>query len=144
MEITNKEANNIINFFSANDLKNNPDKSCVVYNSRGQGDQITLENVAGENLTSLKEGGSEKLLGLHVSREFNWKIHVEKIAVELNKRVGLLRRMTKRLTRGKLMMVAEAIFNSVLKYGIAVYLKPIFETDQKSHGICRIPSIPGA
>ena len=130
VEMTRKEANNVIDFFTANDLKNNAKKSCVVYNSRGQGKTLTLEDVGGVNLTSLKDGESEKLLGLHVSNEFNWKIHVDKIIAELNKRMGLLRRMKKRLTRGKLIQVAESIFNSVIRYGIAVYLKPVFEKEE--------------
>ena len=118
-----------MSFFSANDLKNNPDKSCLVYNSKGQGGTITLENVGGEKLTSLDEGKSEKLLGLHISRDFNWKIHVDKTVAELNKRLGLMRRMRNRLPRRKLLMVAESFFNSVIRYGIAVYLKPIYEEE---------------
>ena len=113
-----------MSFFSANDLKNNPDKSCLVHNSKGQGGTITLENVGGEKLTSLDEGKSEKLLGLHISRDFNWKIHVDKTVAELNKRLGLMRRM-----RNRLPMVAQSIFNSVIRYGIAVYLKPIYEVE---------------
>ena len=102
----------------------------MIYNARGQGELITMEDICGENLTSLKEGESEKLLGLHVSREFNWKIHVDKIATELNKRMGLMRRMKNRLTRGKMLLVAEALFNSVIRYGIAVYLNPVFEVEE--------------
>ena len=80
MEKTLQDANNIINFFSANDLVNNGDKACVVYNSKGKGDQITME-INGEKLTSLGENKSEKLLGVQVSRDFNWKIHVDKLII---------------------------------------------------------------
>ena len=52
IEMSKREATNVINFFSANDLVNNPDKACVVYNSKGRGELITLEDVGGENLTS--------------------------------------------------------------------------------------------
>ena len=107
VKMTTEEANNIINFFSANDLKNNPDKSCVIYNSKGHGELITLENVGGEKLTSLEEGKSEKLLGLHISREFNWKIHVDKLASDLNKKLALIRRMRSRIPRKKLLMVSQ-------------------------------------
>ena len=66
---------------------NNEDKACVVYNSKGQGDFISVK-VGGLMKTSLDDRESEKLLGIHVSRDFNWKIHVEKLAVELNKKSG--------------------------------------------------------
>ena len=35
-----------------------------------------------------------------------------------------------RLTRGKMLQVAESIFNSVIRYGIALYLKPVFEVEE--------------
>ena len=126
---TTREATNVMNFFSANDLVNNAGKACVIYNTKGQGDTLILEDVGGVKLTSLKENESEKLLGLQISREFNWKIHVDMLAVELKKKIGLMRRIRNRLTRGKMLMVAESIFNSKVRYGIALYLNPTFETE---------------
>ena len=103
---------------------------CVVYNSKGKGDIITLENIGGEQLTSLDEDESEKLLGIQISRDFSWKLHVDKLAVELKKRMGLMRRIRNRIFRSKLLMVAEAIFNSKTRYGIALYLNPVFEVEE--------------
>ena len=80
---------------------NNADKACVIYNAKGKGDQMTLENIGGEKLTSLDENQSEKLLGLHVSRDFNWKMHVDKLIIDLNKKIGLMRRVKNRLPRRK-------------------------------------------
>ena len=126
---TTREATNVMSFFSANDLVNNAGKACVIYNTKGQGDNLILEDVGGVKLTSLKENESEKLLGLQISREFNWKIHVDMLAGELKKKIGLMRRIRNRLTRGKMLMVAESIFNSKVRYGIALYLNPTFETE---------------
>ena len=50
---TRTDASNIISFFTANDLVNNADKACVVYNSKGKGDQLTMEDIGGERLKSL-------------------------------------------------------------------------------------------
>ena len=71
IEMTKREASNIIDFFSANDLVNNADKACVIYNAKGKGDQMTLENIGGEKLTSLDENQSEKLLGQR-NRDMNF------------------------------------------------------------------------
>ena len=127
--MTTREANNIMDFFSANDLVNNAGKACVIYNSKGKGDVVTLEDIGGKKLTSLEEHKSEKLLGIQVSNEFNWKLHVDQLITELNKRIGLMRRIRNRLPRRKLLMVAEAIFNSKIRYGIALYLNPVSEKE---------------
>ena len=55
---------------------------------------------------------------------------MEKLSTELKKRIGLLRRLRYKLPRNRLRIVAEALFNSKLRYGAAVYLKPIFESEE--------------
>ena len=127
---TRKDASNIINFFSANDLVNNADKACLVYNSGGKGDLLKLEDIGGETLSSLGDKKmTEKLLGMNISNDFNWKMHVDKLIMELNKKIGQMRRMKNKVPRGKLLMIAESIFQSKIRYGIALYLNPIFETE---------------
>ena len=41
LEITSKEANNVIKFFGINNLVNNAEKAAVLYNSKGSGSCIT-------------------------------------------------------------------------------------------------------
>ena len=53
VEMTTREARNVINFFSANDLVNNADKACVVYHSKGKGDIITLDRKCWRRTTNL-------------------------------------------------------------------------------------------
>ena len=55
---------------------------------------------------------------------------MDKLIVELNKKVALIRRMRDRIPRRKLLMVAESIFNSKLRYGIALYLTPVYEKEK--------------
>ena len=122
---TQNEASNIIDFFSTNDLVNNADKAAILYNSSGKGDTITL-NIGGEEIASKT---SDKLLGLNIASDFTWKIHCEKLAAQLNQRVGLLRRMRFRIPVEKLLIIAEALFNSKVRYGSCVYLQPVFEKE---------------
>ena len=49
--------------------------------------------------------------------------------IELRKRTGLLRRIKPRLPVDKLIMIAESIFNSVLRYGISLYITPTYEKE---------------
>ena len=97
--------------------------------------RLTLENIGGENITSLKENESEKSLGMQVSNEFNWKLHVDKLMTELNKKIGLIRRIRNRVPRRKLIMIAEAIFSSKIRYGIALYLNPVSDPEDLKDNI---------
>ena len=127
IEITQKEANNIIEFFESNNLVNNADKAAILYNSKGKGRTITVENIGGQELKSTY---SEKLLGLHINSDFSWNTHVEKISIELKKRIGLLKRIKKRIPKDKLIIISEAIFNSKIRYGISVYLNQVFDAEE--------------
>ena len=120
------EANSVISFFNSNGLVNNADKAAVLYNSKGKSEDITIENVGGENLASTY---SEKLLGLHINADFQWTTHVDNLSIELKKRTGILRRIRNRVPKEKINMIAEAIFNSLLRYGVAVFLKPVYDEE---------------
>ena len=85
-----------------------------------------MDNTGGEQLESTFP---EKLLGLHINSNFEWCTHVDKISIELKKRIGLLRRIRNRIPKNKLMIIADIIFNSKLRYGIAIYLNPVFEEE---------------
>ena len=95
-------------------------------NGKGKCEVITVENVGGEDLLSTY---SEKLLGLHINADFVWSTHIDKLSIELKKRTGLLRRIQKRVPKEKIVIIAEAIFNSLLRYGVAVFLKPVYDKE---------------
>ena len=127
MQIAKREANNVIDFFENNNLVNNADKAAILYNSGGKGDSITVEGIGGESISSTE---SEKLLGLHINSSFEWKTHIEKMVIKLKQRVGIIKRIKKRIPKDKLNIIAESIFNSKIRYGIAVYLTPIFDREE--------------
>ena len=119
--ITKEESDTVLDFFSGINLINNADKACLLYNSKGKGSQIDMDNIGGEKLQS-KE--SEKLLGLQVSSKLDWKVHMDKLCITLRQRLGLLRRIQYKIPREKLLIIAEAIFVSKIRYGLPVYYKP--------------------
>ena len=127
LETTRKDANNVIKFFECNNLVNNADKAALLFNSKGKGKCITIEDIGGEKVESIQ---SENLLGLHINSNFDWCAHVEKISIDLKKRIGLLRRIKHRVPKEKLLMIAEAIFNSKIRYGCSVYLNPVFDQEE--------------
>ena len=54
----------------------------------------------------------EKLLGMEVSSDLDWKAHISKLCSVLKQRMGLLRRIKNKISKEKLQIVAEAIFTS--------------------------------
>ena len=75
----------------------------------------------------LRTKDSEKLLGLHINSDLNCNTHVNKLCTTLKQRIGLLRRIKYKINSHKLKIVAEAIFQSKLRYGISVYTVPKFD-----------------
>ena len=85
-----------------------------------------MKNIGGQNIQSTH---SEKLLGLNINSNFDWTNHIDQISIALKKRIRLLRRMRNRIPRDKLIIIAEAIFVSKIRYGIPVYLNPVYERE---------------
>ena len=72
----------------------------------------------------VKATNSAKLLGIHIGADLTWKTHTEKLKVKLRNSSGLLRRLAFKMPRRSLKPIAEATFNSHLRYGIAIYNQP--------------------
>ena len=98
IKVAQSESNAVVNFFKGVNLVNNPTKACVLYNSKGKSEEITIENIGGATLTSKT---SEKLLGLNVAANLNWDIHIEKLCVKLKQRLGMLKRIKSKIGRPK-------------------------------------------
>jgi hypothetical protein len=127
LETAKIEVKSVMNFFSSNGLVNNADKAAVLYNCKGKSKDITIENIEGGNLVATK---SEKLLGLNINSDFGWSTHVDKLSIKLKQRTGVLARIRYRIPKEKINMIAEAIFNSLIRYGAAVFLKPVYDEEE--------------
>ena len=122
-KVTKQEAESVITFFEGVKLSNNPDKAALIYNSKGKGMSTEME-IGGK---ILKSSNDEKLLGLQVSSDLNWNTHVDKLCVTLKQRMSLLKRIKRKVNNEKMEMIADAIFQSKLRYGIAAYGCPKFK-----------------
>jgi len=121
MKKASEESDKVIKFFSGVNLVNNADKAAVLVNSGRKGQEMIVQDIGGETLEAKK---SEKLLGLHISSDLDWKVHIDKLCRVLRQRLGLLRRIKYKISGEKLPIIAEAIFTSKIRYGLAVYSKP--------------------
>ena len=125
LETVKVESKKIIDFFAANNFVNNANKAALIYNSKGKASEISVD-IGGEMLCSTY---TEKLLGLHINADLKWNSHIDEISSVLRKRIGILKRIKQKVPADKLSIIADAIFNSVIRYGIAVYLLPTYEKE---------------
>ena len=131
-KITREESKAVISFFNSNNLVNNADKAALLYNSKGKAGNITIENIGGK---TVKSKDHERLLGLQVNSSFDWKTHIHHLCSTIKQRIGMLRRIKNRLPQEKLQLVAEAIVNSKIRYGIAVYYRPRLDEGEEKCSI---------
>ena len=126
METAKLESQAVVEHFSVNNLVNNADKAALLFNNKGKAETITMK-IAGEELTSVDK---EKLLGIKVASNLGWKKHIEYISGKMNQRLSILRRLKNKVPQEKLSIIANAIFTSVARYGIAVYSRPRLHNDR--------------
>ena len=132
IEIAQKESNEVVSFFKGINLVNNPTKACILYNSKGKSETITIDDIGGATLTSKS---SEKLLGLNVAASLTWDIHVEKLSLKLRQKLGMLKRMRHKVERNSLQIIGEAIFTSKIRYGLALYGTPKFDFSSQEQSL---------
>ena len=125
VETAKFESKAVVEHFSVNNLVNNADKAALLFNNKGKAETIVME-IAGEELTSVD---NEKLLGIKVSSNLGWKHHIEYICEKMEQRLSILRRLKNKIPQEKLRIVANSIFSSVARYGIAVYSRPRLHID---------------
>ena len=88
-----------------------------------------------ERTHTVKSKDEEKLLGLRINSSLDWKSHINYLCNILKQRIALLKRIKLRVPTETLRVIADAIFNAKLRYGIAVYFKPRLNEEDES---CKI------
>ena len=116
----------MIQFTSSNNLCLNPDKTAFIINKKEQHEMLVGGN-------KIKSVDSSVLLGMRIAGRLKWDSHVEEMKSILRKRLGLLRRLSYSLPSYALKQIAEGIFSSKLRYGIALYCKPKILNSDKSN-----------
>ena len=113
-----KSVNSLLKYMAANKLSANDDKThiLVVRKDKNHPEQLSFQ--AGNS--TIKEKSSEKLLGMTVSNDLKWTDHLSKLEGYLRQRLFTLRRIEQQIPRSLLKRVADGIFMSKLRYGIAI------------------------
>ena len=120
----------MIKFTTSNNLVINCDKTafiCNKFNPKNP-EKITV----GKDIITATQ--STKLLGIEVAGDLTWTAHVEELKKKLRQRMGVLRRLKYSLPPRALSQVAEAIFTSKIRYGLALYCRPRISENDQSNG----------
>ena len=129
-----RAAKNIFQFMEAARLSVNPTKTNFVYFS-GRGEEPL--QVGG---ITIEESREETLLGITFGKRLTWKQHMDKIEPELQKRIGLLKRLRMKLPSEVLKKMIDPLFNSKMRYAIELTTNVLNHQDKillRLHGLHR-------
>ena len=118
IQLLESDAVKILEYMASNKLVINPTKTCIMINSVS-GQSSTNNVLIGDESVSVEKSG--KLLGVEISNDLTWNKHINDLAMVLNQRLSVLKRLKEVLMTDQLIKVGEALFNSKIRYGIAAY-----------------------
>ena len=125
-----KDSDEMIKFTTSNNLVINCDKTAFICNKSNPKNPETI--TVGKDIITATQ--STKLLGIEVAGDLTWTAHVEELKKKLRQRMGILRRLKYSLPPRALSQVAEAIFTSKIRYGLALYCRPRISENDQSNG----------
>ena len=111
------DLNRLMDWFMANKLTLNLDKTVCILFDRKQNHEITL-NIGGYTLYSSE---SVKLLGIWIDKYLNWNKHISMLKIKLKQNIHLLTTSRKFLTTQSLKLLYYAHIYSHLTYGLVVW-----------------------
>ena len=112
-----EDAEKMIEFTSSNNLCINSDKTAFICSKKDVPNlKIGPHYVEAEDHT--------ELLGMTISGDLTWSRHAEETKKKLRQRIGILRRLKYNIPQSTMRIIAEALFTSKLRSGIALYCKP--------------------
>ena len=112
------DLNNLIDWFKANKLTLNLDKTvCVLFNNKSKTKELTL------NIGTYKLHSSEivKFLGVWIDNRMNWTKHISTLKVKLKQNMHLLKLSNKFLKKETKKLIYYAHIFSHLTYGILIW-----------------------
>ena len=116
-----EEAKKILTFFASNNLVANPSKTAFLLirpTTKGK-DSKEVVKVGDEEI---KESESERVLGVQLSNNLEWKTHIDKVNERMSMGIYTLKRLQPLLSTKHLQNIAEGLIMSHTRYCAPVYL----------------------
>jgi len=134
----NKDLEHVSNWFKANKLSLNLDKTVfIVFGKRGFQIPQNLEIKIEDHIIELKH--CTKFLGVTLDRYLNWHEHIDSVRCKLNSSLYIIRRVKKLLPKNYLKILYYSLIQPYLTYGIplwgssdSTYINKLFNLQKKA------------
>ena len=122
-----EDATSVIKCMSSNNLVINCDKT--VYIQHGKAEKEEMIQVGKDTIKNKNTG---KMLGMTLSADEGWEDHLKNEMNKLRRTLEVLRQLYYKVPREGLQPIAEGIFNSHLRYGIILTVKPRLSQEEET------------
>ena len=112
-----EKVNELLTYMAVNRLSANDDKTKILVMKHGNSEDELTFNIGN---FEVKESTNEKLLGMWVSNNLQWSKHIEELEDDLSFRLFTIRKLEQSFPKSLLIRLADAVFNSVLRYGLGI------------------------
>ena len=141
-----QDARGMIEFTASNCVVLNTDKTAFIC----KGETGKAEIIVGKD--TVKAVRNTELLGMQVSADLEWSDHVDGwpkdknvpddkggqgLLSKLRQRIGMLRVLRHHLPNEVLKLIADAIFTSKVRYGIAIYCRPKLQGGEEGNHVLK-------
>ena len=118
------DSQNVLHFMASNCLVANPEKTAfmVIPSNTKKHVPVSLQISS----DTVEESESEKLLGMTLSNDLRWSTHVYGkggLLSQLNRRLFTVRRLSRYINRSHLKTIADSLWTSKIRYGLALFGK---------------------
>ena len=117
-----EDARNVLEFMASNGLVANQAKTEFLLLNEKNTPSLRLSHIqVGEAL--IPRTKSTKLLGVYVEESQEWNDHFKNLKSSLNSRLFMIRRISRRIPKSKIMGVVHSLWVSKLRYGLQLCTK---------------------
>ena len=126
------EARNILTFMASNSLITNESKTeLLIIAPKKRPTSTPVEIKVGD--ATIKESNSIRLLGLSIDNDLQWTTHTTKVKSIISSRIGLIRRLKRKLSPAQLRQLSHALIYSQIRYALSIYGRPKLQHDDPAH-----------
>ena len=121
--ILETEANNFLDYCSANGLVANPSKSqFLLIRGQGKGGLSDQSIKVGED--EIKEEKKAKILGVLINNKLRWTDHIENVKTAVRQKTAIIKRLKYHLPRTIVPKLLDSMVYSNVRYCLPLFAKP--------------------
>ena len=120
-KITNENLKNIIDWFNVNKLSINLTKTQYIVFSKSTNNILNQNFKIALNNNELQKVTNVKFLGVHLQSNLQWNIHINEVAKQISKTIGIISRIKHTVPKSVLVMLYKTLIEPYLTYALTVW-----------------------